>query len=512
MAYSQKVLNHYENPKNVGSFAKEEKNVGTGLVGAPACGDVMKLQIKVSDDGIIEDACFKTFGCLPSNNLIATPKGYVAISKLCAGDEVWAWNGVAIVKNLVKSNIKSATHYSRLLKLDFGLRKTITCTDDHVWWLADNRPIEAKDLTANMELLCATKNEFKSLNNVGKQEWMRQIAAATVRNTNTTQNIHARACFQTQRVSILPKFCATFWQNFAAVSGILQKILPKNEPKFGQKRNVVGLKTGSRLPQNQKGYQHNDAFKAKISQASKQNWSSPEYVKNWQIGMNGASQKRPTKLEQIFIELFDTNQIDARYVGNGSFWVNCQNGAKLNPDFKVNKQRKVIEVYDSNMPNFMMNRKTQNWMIERKQQFAEKGYDVMFIESGEATHCLTDVQRFIHNGIELRSIHNITDRRDLRGLERKEDNVFVYDLTLEEGANIFFVQRVMSHNCGSAIASSSLATEWIKGQKIDEAKKVTNKQIAEELSLPPVKIHCSVLAEEAIKAAIEDYKKRKNAE
>ena len=63
MAYSQKLLDHYENPKNVGSFGKEEKNVGTGLVGAPACGDVMKLQIKVSDDGIITDAKFKTFGC-----------------------------------------------------------------------------------------------------------------------------------------------------------------------------------------------------------------------------------------------------------------------------------------------------------------------------------------------------------------------------------------------------------------------------------------------------------------
>lgn len=63
MAYSQKLLDHYENPKNVGSFGKEEKNVGTGLVGAPACGDVMKLQIKVSDDGVITDAKFKTFGC-----------------------------------------------------------------------------------------------------------------------------------------------------------------------------------------------------------------------------------------------------------------------------------------------------------------------------------------------------------------------------------------------------------------------------------------------------------------
>lgn len=63
MAYSEKLLDHYENPKNVGSFSKDEKNIGTGLVGAPACGDVMKLQIKVSDDGIITDAKFKTFGC-----------------------------------------------------------------------------------------------------------------------------------------------------------------------------------------------------------------------------------------------------------------------------------------------------------------------------------------------------------------------------------------------------------------------------------------------------------------
>ena len=63
MAYSEKVLDHYEHPRNVGSLATEESDVGTGLVGAPACGDVMKLQIKVSADGIIEDAKFKTFGC-----------------------------------------------------------------------------------------------------------------------------------------------------------------------------------------------------------------------------------------------------------------------------------------------------------------------------------------------------------------------------------------------------------------------------------------------------------------
>ena len=63
MAYSDKVIDHYENPRNVGSFDKDEDNVGTGMVGAPACGDVMRLQIKVSPEGIIEDARFKTYGC-----------------------------------------------------------------------------------------------------------------------------------------------------------------------------------------------------------------------------------------------------------------------------------------------------------------------------------------------------------------------------------------------------------------------------------------------------------------
>jgi nitrogen fixation NifU-like protein len=63
MAYTEKVLEHYENPRNVGSFDKNDPSVGTGLVGAPACGDVMKLQLKINDAGVIEDAKFKTFGC-----------------------------------------------------------------------------------------------------------------------------------------------------------------------------------------------------------------------------------------------------------------------------------------------------------------------------------------------------------------------------------------------------------------------------------------------------------------
>ena len=75
MAYSDKVLDHFDNPRNIGSMDKDDPTVGTGMVGAPACGDVMKLQLKINDDGIIEDAKFKTFGCgsaVASSSLVTT--------------------------------------------------------------------------------------------------------------------------------------------------------------------------------------------------------------------------------------------------------------------------------------------------------------------------------------------------------------------------------------------------------------------------------------------------------
>ncbi len=89
----------------------------------------------------------------------------------------------------------------------------------------------------------------------------------------------------------------------------------------------------------------------------------------------------------------------------------------------------------------------------------------------------------------------------------------VMKLTIDVDPNTFIIRdaKFKTFGCGSAIASSSLVTEWVKGKTIDEAMKLKNSEIAEHLALPPVKIHCSVLAEDAIKAAIEDYKAKKGA-
>jgi nitrogen fixation NifU-like protein len=103
MSYSEKVIDHYENPRNVGAFAQDEAGVGTGMVGAPACGDVMKLQIKVSSKGIIEDAKFKTYGC---GSAIASSSLVTEWVKGKTVDEALAIKNSAIAQELALPPVK----------------------------------------------------------------------------------------------------------------------------------------------------------------------------------------------------------------------------------------------------------------------------------------------------------------------------------------------------------------------------------------------------------------------
>lgn len=103
MAYSDKVLDHYENPRNVGSLDKDDPNVGTGMVGAPACGDVMKLQIKLGDNGVIEDAKFKTYGC---GSAIASSSLVTEMLKGKTLDEAESIKNSAIAEELALPPVK----------------------------------------------------------------------------------------------------------------------------------------------------------------------------------------------------------------------------------------------------------------------------------------------------------------------------------------------------------------------------------------------------------------------
>ena len=465
MAYSDQVLQHYNNPLNVGKFSADEENVGTGLVGAPACGDVLRLQLKIdpATDTII-DAKFKTYGCLTSNAPVNTPTCIKKIKDLKIGDEVLAWNGKQIVNQKIRDIIKHSVDVNELLVVTFKRetsRKNINagtfsliCTKEHIFWNANNKPVEAQQLQVGQELYEITEHELRILTNIRHRTELKQ---------KNSKRMHE-------------------WNK-----------------QFDH----------SILPQNQPGYVCRDleTKKKRSSVASKRNWANPEYVKNWKQGMADIKIVGPTGLEKKYIELFEKNNVAVKYSAN-KLWIQTDTGP-ASPDFIVPGKKKCIEVYTKRMPTFMQDRSEgSNYVETRRKQLATAGYDSLFLAIEDMSHSLSEVQNFIHNGMEIINISPITHHNQLRGCERENKLVVVYDLKLEEGAHVFFSNRVGSHNCGSAIASSSLVSEMVKGLTLDEAGQIKNSAIAEELSLPPVKIHCSILAEDCLKAAIEDYRSK----
>ena len=461
MAYSPQLIDHYENPRNVGSFNKDDPDVGTGLTGAPACGDVMKLQIKVKD-GIIIDAKFKTYGCLTSNAPVNTPTRIKKIKDLKAGDLVLAWDGNQVVNQKIRDIIKHSVDVSDLLVVSFQRetsRKNINpgtfsliCTREHIFWNAGNKPVEAQQLQVGQELYEITEHELRILTNNRHRTEIKQKNSARMKKWNK---------------------------------------------EFDH----------SVLPQNQPGYVCKDleAKKQRSSSASIKKWQDPSYIEKWQQGMSQRDWSKPTSVEKKYIDLFEENNVAAQWSA-GKIWIQTTLGP-ASPDFIVPGKKKCIEVYTKKMPKFMQDRSEESdYVQKRSQQLATAGYDSLFLSVEEIDQALPKVQNFIHNGMKIIDISPITHRNQLRGCERDGKNVVVYDLKLEDGAHVFFTNRVGSHNCGSAIASSSLVTEWVKGKTIDEAAEIKNSEIAEELALPPVKIHCSILAEDSIKAAIADYK------
>lgn len=462
MAYSTKVLDHYENPRNVGKMDIDD-TVGTGMVGAPACGDVMKLQIKVID-GIITDAKFKTYGCLTSNAPVNTPTSIKKIKDLKIGDEVLAWNGQKIVNQKIKDIVKHSVSMDELLVVTFKRQSSrqninpgtfsLICTKEHIFWNANNKPIEAQHLQVGQELYEITEHELRIL----------------------TNNRHRTTLKQKNSVRM------TEWNKEFDHS-----VLPQNQPGFVCK----DLETKKR----------------RSSAAAIKNWACPAYVEKWQQGMTQRDWTKPTSIEQKYISLFEENNVAARWSA-GKIWIQTLSGP-ASPDFIVPGKKKCIEVYTKQMPTFMQDRSEEsNYVADRRKQLATAGYDSLFLAVEDIAHALPEVQNFIHNGMEIVGISTIIHQNQLRGCERDGKLVVVYDLKLEDGAHVFFTNRVGSHNCGSAIASSSLVTEWVKGKTLDQAATIRNTEIAQELALPPVKIHCSILAEDAIKAAITDYRNK----
>jgi nitrogen fixation NifU-like protein len=165
MAYSEKVIEHYEHPRNVGTLDKDDPNVGTGLVGAPACGDVMKLQLRVNEAGIIEDAKFKTFGC---GSAIASSSLVTEWVKGKSIDEAFAIKNSQIAEELSLPPVK--IHCSVLAEdavkaaiYDYKLKKGLLTVDEvfaHDMAMAKANPVEGETEEQREARVRAAANDY----------------------------------------------------------------------------------------------------------------------------------------------------------------------------------------------------------------------------------------------------------------------------------------------------------------------------------------------------------------
>ena len=461
--YSETVKDHFFNPKNLlkdeTEFAKEAN--GVGEVGSPDCGDVMKFWIKVENNKVTE-AKFKTYGCLLGSTRIMTPRGKVMIKNIAPGDYVWGWDNYKVVKAKVLGNVKREVD-----KIEFNRKKgsktnyKMYVTKNHLFFI-NNSWVEASNLKEGDELFHIKEKEWRSLNNVGRRTWLKQRNSSRLKTNNPMFD-----------PKIVKKTVETY-----------KKLLERGSIVNWMQTEMGKRETAKRMRLD------NPMFNPEIAKKNRE-----------------SQDLRPTKIEQKVMDIIKLNNLPIRYVGDGKFWVTDKETKRCkNPDFKVNHQRKLIEVYLSNYP---WQKRDKKWVKEREMFFTKQGFKTLFLDIAKETDVLQKIQTFLHNGERISKIRDIK-RSEFVKIKNNSGKIEVYDLQLTP-PHTFFSWRVLSHNCASAIASTSVLTEMVKGMTIEQALKIKPKDIVEKLGgLPQIKVHCSVLGNQALRAAIKDYQYRTN--
>ncbi len=425
--YNKKVLDHYNNPRNVGSLDSSKKSVGTGLVGAPAC---------IHEDTLIG---------------LADGRRYESVKNLYLENKivpVWSYNIERKNYEIKNARIIKQENKKPMVKVTLDDGSCLICTKDH------------KFLTRNLEYTeCQNVNKSSIIPFKLNKKGFNDIAP-TIKKLEILQSLFD--CYDLQvegnnNFAIITKITAEtgiILHNCGDVMKI--QIEVKDDIIVDAKFKTFGCLAGNVIIATPKGY-------VKI-----RSLSIGDIVYAW----NGKC-----TVENEIVEI-------------NNKWINYKD--LLTFEFEGSCHFKFICSIDHIW-----------WLASDKPIEAENlniGDELIHITENEIGH----------NELKVLNKKKVTKKTQIRGLEMDGNNVKLYDLRLKEGANVFFAGRIGTHNCGSAIASSSYGTEYIKGKDISEAYKVHNQVISKHLGLPPVKLHCSMLLEDGIKAAIDNYKKKQN--
>jgi len=478
--YSEKVMEHFKNPRNVGEIPDAN---GIGNVGNPICGDIMRLYIKVEND-IIKDAKFKTFGCLPSQEeVVLNYSGWERINRIHKGIRVV--NSLGESTHVVDTYIRK--YKGRLLHiLPFvSPFNSFSVTPEHPVlcvkreWVKGGRLSSSKCTWLQMDKkeLLSTKLDYVKARELSIGDYLIFVV---------NKNIEDDKFFTTELMRLLGYYLSEGY--IIANGNAVAFAFNKNEKKaIREVYSLIYSLTGKKASQRTRGsvseiYVCSKKFAdlmyelcgrgARNKTLSEKVLSLPfskqwEMIQTYHIGDGDKYRRRPKDSHTYRIITTSKNlaiQVQEILARGGIF-------ASIRKIFKTKCRIEGRILKDS--VQYLL-----SFKLEKRHNFVKKGKGCFLVP--------------------------------IKKIEKKKFTGKVYNFQVASEPNSYLIKGFAVHNCGAAIATSSMVTEIVKGKTIQEALRISNRAVAEALGgLPPIKMHCSVLAEQALKAAIDDYMKKK---
>lgn len=477
--YSDKVMEHFRNPRNVGDMPDAD---GIGHVGNAICGDIMELYIKVKEN-VIVDAKFKTFGCLPKKEeIVSAEGGWDYISDVQKGSFVVNSNGESayIIETFVRNYqgqliniIPFVAPYNSFLLTP---QHPVLCIQRD--WLNKTRRSSYKCnwLRVNKEELIKKKPDYVEAKNVKKSDYLVFVVNKEVKdNPKFTKEIMRLLGYYLSEGHIIA--------NGNAVAFALNK----KETRVAEDLNTLimratGKTAGARIRGNV-----NEVYVCSKKLA--------DFLKT--SAGSGAKCKSLSKEIMMLPPEKQKELIKTYLVGDGSFY-------RRRPD---------------NNFVYRVSTVSRSLAVQIQEILARNGVFASISKIYKPAHRIEGRNIKPSHAYLVRfqfdKQHNFVHRAKdyflvpVRKVEKIPFKGRVYNFQVASEPNSYLVKGFAVHNCGAAIATSSMVTELVKGKTVDEALKISNRAVAEALGgLPPVKMHCSLLAEQALKSAIDDYFKK----
>ena len=478
LPYSEKVMNHFRNPRNVGVM---ENPSGVGKVGNVVCGDIMELFIKVEND-IIVDAKFRTFGCLPQEEeIVIKGGGWEKISTVDKGRVLLNSKGeLTEVVEEYKREYKGP-----LLKIVPFVSpfNSFLVTPEHPvlvikrkWVKGNRRNSVCTWLRTDKDNLIATEPDYVKAKYLKPSDYLVYVFDSRIEDD---------PAFTKDVMRLIGYYLAEGY--ISAQDSVVAFAFNKNERVAIEDVTRILFKVTKKQPK--------ERIRGEVSEIYR---CSRKLVRFFQE-VAGSLARHKSLSEKALLLPFEKQweMIKAYHIGDGDLFKRRANNnliyRAITTSEKLAIQIQEILARGKMFASIQQIYKT-NCFIEGRKLKDSVMYDVRFMPKKN------------HHFVVFNGIHFLVPIRKIEKVYYKGP---VYNLQVAFEPNTYLVKGFAVHNCGAAIATSSMVTELVKGKPLDEALRISNKAVAEALGgLPPIKMHCSVLAEEALKAAIEDYKKK----